>query len=395
MAVTAPIPPEPVETARRVIDACRAMGFARAGIARAEPTSFAAEYRAWIAAGRHGDMDYLAENIDERLDIRKLQPGARSVVMVADQYAAGSSKGVAETANDSVGGGADERAGRPLGMVAKYARGRDYHHHIRGRLHKLADRLRKLFPGTHCRTFIDTAPVLEREQAARALLGAERGPPAFIGKHTLLIDPRLGSYLLLGGLATTLELAPTRELPAQRQGARIAGRNDGCGNCTRCIDACPTKAIAPYSVDATRCISYLTLEHKGEIASGLQAAMGSWLLGCDICQDVCPFNAGRHPNDEPSQVRPEYRDDGARASLPLLEVLGWSEDVRRRVLSGSAAKRATLEMIRRNALIAMGNQREGATLALPVIQAIANRGAESPIVRGTARAVLERLATTC
>src|SRR5262249_20142541 len=139
------------------------------------------------------------------------------------------------------------------------------------------DSLRERFPAEQFRAFVDTAPVMEREHAARAGLG-------WIGKHTLIIHPRLGSYMLLGGVLTTMDI------PAPAAQRRVT---DHCGTCTRCIDACPTAAITPYSVDATRCISYLTIEHRGEIDPALHEGIGDWLFGCDVCQEVCPHNGGR------------------------------------------------------------------------------------------------------
>jgi epoxyqueuosine reductase len=307
-----------------IIAACRAMGFADAGIAPSRPAAYRQEFLDWLAAGKHGEMAYLAELLEERLDIGVMLPGARSVIIVADRYATG-------------GPDAPHPTDQPFGRIARYARGDDYHRRIKKRLHTLADRLRRLHPGAEFRAFVDTGPVLEREHAARAGLG-------FIGKHTLLIHPLLGSYLLLGGVATTLELDPTGpdEPPESR-----------CGTCTRCIDACPTSAITPFSVDARRCISYLTLEHSGPVADDLADSCGDHLIGCDICQEVCPYNAPA-PGDE--RMNPAYAGDHAPGrALPLLDVLHWSESDRSRVLGRSAARRATLDMLKRSAVIALVN----------------------------------------
>jgi epoxyqueuosine reductase len=363
-------PHDPASLAQQVIDACLAMGFALAGVAPAEATAHRQEFLEWLSAGSHGDMDYMAEHLEERLDPRVLLPGARSVIVVADQYA-------------PRGGG--EAAGKPpsapVGIVAKYARGRDYHAVIRRRLHALCDRLRELHPGESFRAFVDTGPALEREHAARAGLG-------FIGKHTLLINPRLGSYLLLGGVATTLDFAttphPTSDIPHP---------TSPCGTCTRCIDACPTQAITPHRVEGTRCISYLTLEHRSLIDPALHAGIGDRILGCDVCQDVCPFN---HPHEDESsaaRVNPAYADEsGGLSALPLLDVLGWTEADRTRVLSGSAAKRASLAMIRRNAVVAAGNVLSAGPIAdlTGAIQRIAADEAEDPLVRETAQQVAVR-----
>lgn len=362
---------------RMVIDACLALGFARAGVARAEPAARPDALRAWLAAGAHGRMAYMAERLEERLDVRVLLPGAQSVVMVADRYA----PRAAPLAQLESSGPSS-----PTGRIARYARGRDYHRVIKARIRSLADRLRVLSPGAACRVFVDTAPVLEREHAARAALGAPGAPAAFIGKHTLLIDPALGSYLLLGGIVTTIDLAPSA-LPDAPSPAP-----DHCGTCTRCIDACPTSAITPHAVEATRCISYLTLEHDAPIDPALHTRMGDWIAGCDICQDVCPFNHIAPGDSGDTRTHPAYADDGSRAALPLLDMLGWTEDDRRRVLQNSAAKRASLDMLRRNAVIALGNT-TGAS-ANPAANArlasIAHNPVEPEMVRHAALAVLDR-----
>lgn len=358
-----------------VIDACLAMGFALAGVAPAEPSSRRDEYLAWLRAGKHGDMAYLEEHLEERLDVTRLLPGARAVIVVADQYARAGDADAAVPPGDG-----------PTGLVARYARGRDYHRAINKRLHALCDRLRERWPGARFRAFVDSGPALEREHAVRAGLG-QGGGRVFAGKHTLVIHPRLGSWLLLGGVATTLEIASPEPAPAAGAGA------DRCGTCTRCIDACPTGAIAPggWSVDATRCVSYLTLEHRGAVDASLHAGMGDRLVGCDVCQDVCPYNAAAGGGAAGTGVNPAYADpEGVRARLPLLEVLGWTPEDRSRVLSGTAAKRASLEMLRRSAVIGLGN-----ALAERWDEGVAARlreaALEAGVVGETARRVLSRL----
>jgi len=343
---------------RWVVELCRAKGFALAGVCRAEPTRFAAELDAWLAAGRHGSMDYLATQAEIRKNPALELPDVRSVIMVADQYADGS-------AEDPVPPGA--------GRVARYARGRDYHWFVKRRLHHLADALRPHWPGESFRTFVDTAPVLEREHAARAGLG-------WVGKHTLIIHPERGSYLLLGGIFTTLEIAAGHpEVP-------IA---DACGSCTRCIDACPTAAISPYSVDASRCIAYLTIEHRGLIDPAFHSAMGDWIFGCDICQEVCPHNRPAGAAERPAN--PEYRP--RFGPLPIEDVLSWDDRSRTAALSGTAIKRARLEMLKRNALIALGNaaSRLGEAAVADRLARVIEDNAESPMVRETARQVLAGL----
>ena len=365
------------------------LGFADVGFARCRPPEHAQELLAWLAAGHHGSMSYLQEQLAERLDPQLLLPGARSLILVADQYA------LRDGRNESPQPGS--------GRVARYARGRDYHDFVKRRLHELADALRPAHPGHKFRSCVDTAPLLEREFAAYAGLG-------WIGKNSMLIHPARGSYFVLGAIVTTLEFP---DLPANPV-------PDHCGTCTRCIDACPTQAITPHSVNGSRCISYLTIEHQGAIDSGLHAAMGDWLFGCDICQEVCPHNSPREtaaamPEPRPGLQPPQPGDWGTaaprelevdpqlpvqpayavrRSGFPLLEVLNWDENARREAFRTSSMKRATLENMRRNALIAAGN-----ALAthphqdlLERIRAIAHDATESDVIRQTAAAVLERLA---
>ncbi|MEM9791058.1 MAG: tRNA epoxyqueuosine(34) reductase QueG [Planctomycetota bacterium] len=319
-------------------------GFGLCGVCVAEPSERGDEMAAWLAAGKHGEMGYLAEHMDKRLDVRRLieeaEGGpARSVIVVADAYEAGPA--------------GDGKAAAGRGRVARYARGDDYHRVMKKRLHAGADRLRAMFPGAVFKACVDTAPVMEREHAARAGLG-------WIGKHTLLIHPRHGSYLFLGVLVTTLALEPTGPDGA----APAAVEPDRCGTCTRCLDACPTACITPYSVDASRCISYLTIEHRTAIAEELQPLMGDWLAGCDVCQEVCPWNgfdesAGEAPGYRvPLAVRPAYRP--RTATLEAEAVAGWGEGDRRAAVRGSALKRIKLPMWRRNAEIAAGNQSDAA-----------------------------------
>lgn len=355
----------PVENARTAIRCARELGFALAGVAGVEPSAFAECYRAWLDAGKLGSMDYLARNVDIRLDPARLLDGARAVLMVADLYAART-----DDADPPPGPG----PGPGRGRVARYARGRDYHRVVKKRLHALADALRDRFPACDCRAFVDTAPVLERELAQRAGLG-------WTGKHTLTIHPRAGSYLVLGGLVTTLELAP----PPDQEIV-----TDHCGSCTRCLDACPTDAITPYSVDASRCISYLTIERRAPIDPEFFAPIGDWLYGCDVCQEVCPHNSPRTERqlDPPLRaVRADYAP--RRDAFDLLDVLGWDERRRRDAIAGTAMTRARLDMFRRNALIVAANQ---GAIDTEAIRRLAADDQEPELVRATARQIVERRA---
>lgn len=314
----------PGARAAAIVRLCQQEGFALAGVTPLRPNARAEEFRAWLAAGKHGEMEWLAETVAERLDPLRVLPGASSAVMVADVYA-------------PRGTPADATV-RGVGRIARYARGRDYHDVLKRRVQRVCDRVREMYPGEAMRAFCDTAPVPERELAAQCGLG-------WIGKHTLVIHPVHGSWMLLGGFLTTLELEP-----AERQ----VTVSDHCGTCTRCIDACPTEAIRPYSVDARRCISYLTIEHQGLVETELAERIGDWLIGCDICQEVCPHNSPRPSGAESGggvSARPEYlpRRDG----FELLDVLGWDEPTRRARFATSAMKRVTLAQLKRNAILVL------------------------------------------
>jgi epoxyqueuosine reductase len=345
-----------------VLGRCRELGFALAGVAAAEPTRYERELRGWLAAGRHGEMRYLAERLSRRLDPRNMVPGARSVICVADRY------------HDGRPDPAGTAAGDPRGRIARYARGDDYHPIIKKRLHRLADELAAQLPGETFRACVDTAPVLERELAQRAGLGA-------VGKHTLLIEPGVGSWLLLGEIITTAQLSPSAPCEA-----------DPCSGCTRCIDACPTDAITPWSVDAARCISYLTIEHRSGIDRRFHELIGDWIFGCDVCQEVCPHN---EPTERSRAAAVHQAYAPRRAGFGLLEVLGWDVQARREAFARSAMKRAKLAMMKRNALIAAGNAlAEADRPALRQrVEAIADDPAEDDQVRSAARDVIARLET--
>lgn len=266
-------------------------------------------------------MSYLSKRFEERADPSVYLPGAQSVICVAMNYYTH-----LEPAPS---------AGNASGRIARYALGDDYHELIKGRLHQLADWIREREPSAITRAAVDTAPVMEKELAARAGIG-------WLGKNTCVINPKIGSWILLGEILTTIAL-PFDD-PAV----------DRCGSCTRCIDACPTDAITgPYQLDARRCISYLTIESRGEIDSGLQPLIGDWLYGCDICQEVCPFN--RHAQDtEEAALQPRFTG----GQLNTTEVLEWTDADYRERLRGSAMKRVKLPVLKRNARIVAENALE-------------------------------------
>ena len=387
------------------------LGFAMAGIAPAESSRYEPAVRQWIDDGQHGQMHYLAEHLEIRLDPQKLLPGARSVIAVADAYPSRPGS-FASAESDTTSAEPEPRASTtpqttlsPRGRIARYAWGDDYHKVLKKRLHRLSDRLSEAMPDTEFRATVDTAPALEREHAMRAGLGWQ-------AKNTMLIHPRHGSYFLLGLLFTTLDLpiqpvterrlprTQSRELSADAHATPAAAlpgalipENDHCANCTRCIDACPTRAIASegYRIDASRCVSYLTIEHREAVPLEFHHGLRDWVAGCDICQEVCPYNkiADRHP----LPVEPRYQPNDRRLDLglDLIEVLDWSAEDRARTFQGSALKRIKLDMIRRNALIVAGNVL--AELPDDRLRSAVERCLEdaSPLVRETAGQVCGRI----
>jgi epoxyqueuosine reductase len=325
----------------------RELGFDAVGVARAdEPLDpDYGRYEAFVDAGMHGEMGWLAEprTARARLDGDAILTGARSVVCVAESYAGA------------------EPLGGVAPLIARYARGRDYHNHVRKRLRQLAAYVRTLGEGVAARPMVDDAPVLERAWAARAGLG-------FVGKNGLVIAPGLGSFLLVGEVVTTLALTPDTPI-AER-----------CGSCTACLDACPTDAFpAPFVLDARRCVSYLTIELRGAMPEELRDGVGEHLFGCDACQDACPWNRGAAQRGAP-KARYGALDRWAHASpeaLVELDEARWDELAR-----GSPVHRATREGLARNAVTVLANA--GEKRHLPLLERLADAHAD-PAVREHAR----------
>ncbi len=307
------------ERARVVKDLARRLGFDLVGIAPASPIPRGEYLREWLARGCAGEMAYLHRNRDTRLNPAAMLDGARSIIVAAVSYHVPEPPPPAD--------------GAARGRIARYAWGRDYHQVLRERLRRLVEALRaELAEPFGSRICVDTAPIVERELAAAAGVG-------WIGKNTLIIHPKAGSYLFLGEVISTLDLACD---------APVA---DHCGSCRRCLEACPTRALTgPYAMDARRCISYLTIEHRGEIPAEMGRQMGMWVYGCDVCQEVCPFNRRAAETAEPS-----FAVSPPSPSPVLAEILDWSPEDYQRIVAGRAMKRATLEMFKRNAAIAAGN----------------------------------------
>jgi epoxyqueuosine reductase len=287
------------------------LGFDLVAVGPADPPEHADSFRRWIDAGHAGTMGYLERRLPERVDPRRVLADARSVVTVALNYHQGESQDASWKA------------------VARYAWGRDYHDVMTPRLEALA-RFIDEAAGARGKCYVDTGPLLERDLAARAGLG-------WVGKNTMLLNPALGSWFFIGVLLTTAELVYGEPLP------------DRCGTCRACLDACPTDAFpAPYVLDARRCISYLTIEHRGDIEPALAAKMGEWQFGCDICQDVCPWNR-RAPVTREAAFQPTAPYPGAAA------VADMDDEAFRARFAGSPLTRPKAQGMRRNARIALDN----------------------------------------
>jgi epoxyqueuosine reductase len=339
----------------RIREWARELGFQDIGVAGIDLGEDEAHLDAWLAAGQHGEMDYMARHGSLRARPAELVAGTRRVVSVRMNYAQGDDPAAWDTLADG------ERA-----YVARYALGRDYHKLLRGRLQKLADRITAEVGPFGYRAFVDSAPVLERALARNAGLG-------WIAKNTCLIHRDTGSWFFLGELFTDLPLP--LDAPATAH----------CGTCTRCMDVCPTGAIvAPNRVDARRCISYLTIELKGSIPEALRAPIGNRIFGCDDCQLVCPWNKFAQRHDEPDF---RARNDLDKASL--VQLFAWSEAEFLQRTEGSAIRRTGHESWLRNIAVALGN----GPPTVAALAALASR-AEHPseIVREHVRWALQRLA---
>jgi epoxyqueuosine reductase len=311
----------PDALARVIVAEAGALGFHRVGIAPVEPARRHDRFEGWVASGYGGDMAYLADPAARaaRRDVRALLPSARTVVVVALSYAGGAA-----------------------GPVARYARGADYHMVLKEKLGALADRVAaSCGRAVAARPCVDTAPVLERDLGERAGIG-------FIGKNTMLIAPGIGSYVLLGELLLDAEATPTG--PEERE---------RCGSCRLCLDACPTGAfVDAHTLDARRCISYLTIEHAGAIPRELRPKIGARIFGCDVCQEVCPFNAAEH------EGAPELAGRDAPDLLALLD-LGAAQF--RRFVRRTALRRVHRAQLLRNVCVALGNV--GDARAIPRLRA--------------------------
>lgn len=340
-----------------IVAEARRLGFDLVGITTLRESDHGAFFRAWLDAGRHGEMTWLArpDAVERRLDPRSAWPELRSAIVVARGYGSGGDDGAA--------------ADPERGIIARYARGRDYHKIIKKKLLQLLAWLegevgREL---PLARAYVDTGPVFERELARRAGLGWQ-------GQNTMLIDPRRGSYFFLASLLVELELEYDEPFAENR-----------CGSCSRCVEACPTGALLGWDddgapvIDATRCISYLTIEQRGAIPRELRPALGNRVFGCDICQEVCPFSrkfskpaaepsfAARGPGEPPFGVAPLAGDvwHPGTASPSLVDLMAMDEAAWESFSRGSPIRRAGRAGFLRNVAVALGNW--GSQEAVPVL----------------------------
>ncbi len=331
----------------------RELGFDAVAIAGIDLAEDEARLMEWLGRGWHGEMEYMARHGARRARPAELVPGTASIVTVRLNYRSAAARGADEVLEDP------QRA-----FVARYALGRDYHKVLRGKLQSLAERMTAELGPFHYRVFTDSAPVMEVSLAAKSGLG-------WRGKHTLLLSRDAGSYFFLGELFVGLALEPDRAAAAH------------CGTCERCIDICPTRAIvAPYQLDARRCIAYLTIEHFGPIPEELRPLMGNRIYGCDDCQVVCPWNKYAQASSDPDFAVRNHLDDAM-----LVDLFAWTEEEFDQRFEGSPIRRIGHERWLRNIAVALGN----APTSTRVVEALRSRSAHpSPLVREHVRWALDR-----
>jgi len=372
---------------RWICEQARGVGFDLCGVAPANAFPELAQVSTWLESGHAGEMNYLRD--ERRVDPRLALAGARSLIVVALNYNS------PQPYSTEQAGVRDDDA--PRGWISRYAWGDDYHEVLREKLNALVARMHAQWPEPfEARAYADTGPVVERVAAKYAGLG-------WLAKNTCLINEQLGSWLFLGVILTTLELEPSLG-PTEPPAA------DLCGNCTLCLDACPTQAFAaPYVLDARRCISYLTIELRGAIPEEFRSAIGNAVIGCDICQDVCPWNrkspvtrlaafqprAIELPGRAKSENGKEKMGNGATLYARELEWLAsLTQEEFSRIFRGSAVKRAKWRGVVRNACVALGNSRiaggsEAYTRIVPLLEHLA--ACDDSLLAEHARWALQRL----
>jgi epoxyqueuosine reductase len=314
-------PPDLAALKREITDRAQELGFGQIGVAGIKLGGAHARLMEWLGRGWHGDMGYLARHGARRSRPEELVPGTIRVLSARLDYFPADAMDAWTVLEDA-----------SLGYVSRYALGRDYHKVLRGRLQQLVDGIAEQAPGYSFRVFTDSAPVMEVELAARAGLG-------WRGKHTLLLNREAGSWFFLGEIYT--------DLPLPLDG----GQAEHCGTCERCLEICPTQAIvAPYQLEARRCISYLTIEHKGSIPEGLRPLMGNRVFGCDDCQLVCPWNKFAR-----TATLPDFEVRNGLDASALVALFRWTEAEFWSRTEGSAIRRIGYERWLRNIAVALGN----------------------------------------
>ncbi len=344
----------------QLMEKAHELGFQSLGIAPIDGPTLLPQLESWLDAGRHGDMAWMARDPARRADPRKVLEGARSLVTCTLNYYTDHPQ-----TNDPT-----------RGRISRYALGDDYHDVMLPKLEQLAAFLKTLDPTAESRCYVDTGPVMEKPWAARAGVGWQ-------GKHTNLIDPKRGSWFFVGEILTTtpfvLSLSKDKVVVRQAHHERLPT----CGTCTRCIEICPTRAItAPYQVDARLCISYLTIEHKGSIPEELRPMLGNHIYGCDLCQDVCPWNRFATPTPEPA-----FQPRAGNLNPELIPLLYLTDDAFRARFKNSPIKRIKRARFLRNVAVALGNSKDPA--AIPALQHACNDA--EPLIREHAEWALRQI----
>ncbi len=325
------------------------LGFSAVGVAPAQPLA-GDLFREWLERGYQAEMAYMSRNPERRLDPTQVLPGARSVISVALLY---------------------RHYDRPAprgdheGQISCYARGSDYHLVLQKKLEALVASINRLSPFSRNRVYVDTGPVLEKAWAVKAGLGWQ-------GKNTNILNRRLGSWFFLGEILTDLELEYDEPV------------RDYCGSCTKCIDACPTRALEPYVLDSGRCISYLTIELRGDVPEELREGMGSWIFGCDICQDVCPWN-----RKSPFSSVSEFEPAPGPSETDLKALAGLTPEDFAERYRNTAMTRTKRRGLLRNVAIALGNTRNPEVL--PALEGLLNQ--DDAVVRRHAAWALAQIGT--
>lgn len=306
------------------------LGFDLFGVTSGQPSKNIDTYRAWLKAGMHGSMHYLEQHLPLKEDPRLLLPELKTIVVVACSYYY------------------PEPLEQDQLKIARYAWGDDYHIVMKQMLEQLAQSIAEEVPDFKYRSFTDSGPLMERDLASRAGLG-------WVGKNNCLINPQKGSWLLLGSLLTNLDLPQDKPFEEFH-----------CGSCTRCIDACPTGALLePHKLDATKCISYWTIEQKNEIAPEMHEAIGEWCFGCDICQEVCPWN---QRFAQPTQQEAFYPREWMQQARPEKLLLLTAHEFSLKIAPRSPVKRAKYRGFLRNLAVVMGNDSQSAATYLPALR---------------------------